>query len=125
MVKDLQKQIDKVKDVKFYDPGFHGTESYHKHMFGLKFTDSVNFFAKEKGAYWLIDVVASYRRAVGNKPFVVCYLIKNKTGDGAKFSMREDSDRPDFVKQAIQFTDLDVNVKMYLDNGVLMFPSDH
>ena len=40
--------------------GFCGTENWHRHFLGLYFTDGVKFLADNAGAYWLIDLVASY-----------------------------------------------------------------
>jgi hypothetical protein len=41
---------------------FWGTENYHKHWLGLVYTDGIKAMAELCGAYWLIDVVASYEK---------------------------------------------------------------
>ena len=119
----------------YYDPMFCGTENYNLYSpFGpasmaLKLTDSVIHFAEEKQAYWAIDVVYSYL------PKIVEIMKKHDTDivflhfdvDGGKceFYGQLDSGKPKFIEQHIEFTDLDVSVMLYLQNGVLMFPSDY
>jgi hypothetical protein len=46
-------------------------------------------------------------------------------GDKAVMTVREDTDMPIILKKNIDYTDLKVNVKFYLTNDVLMFPSDY
>src|ERR1039458_7739091 len=41
---------------------FTGTEEYHRHwMRRITFTDGVKFLAEQAGAYWLIDLIASWQ----------------------------------------------------------------
>lgn len=119
----------------YYDPMFGGTEKYNMYsplgpaFPALKLTDSVVHFAEEKQAYWVVDVVYSYL------PKIVEEMRKNNTDivflnfdvdDGkCEFYGKLDSPLPKFIRQEIEFTDLDVSVKFYLQNGVLMFPSDY
>ena len=38
---------------------FTGSENVYRHLTGLRYTDGVKFLARNAGAFWLIDVVAS------------------------------------------------------------------
>jgi hypothetical protein len=86
-------------------------------------TDSVKYFAEKKKAYWAIDVVNSYFPKLSRYDFLV--LTFDVKGKSCRFEAREDTGSPVIVKQNITYTDLDQSVKMYLSNGVLMFPSDY
>jgi len=107
----------------YFDPGYFGTDTYWKHPFGLLYTDSVKDFCTEKAAYWALDVVASYLPIIKDYEFlVICFDVD---GDHCSFYAREDTDEPEVVRQEIEYTDMPVSIKLYLCNGVLMFPSDN
>ena len=62
---------------------FSGTEAYHRlsPLHGkLVVTDGVKYLADAAGAYWLIDIIASYQIHLGKYPFQVWALTKTKTG---------------------------------------------
>lgn len=40
---------------------FTGTECYYRYLCGLRLTDGVKYLADEGGAYWLLDIIASYQ----------------------------------------------------------------
>jgi len=114
----------------YYDPGFNGTEEYHRVSIfpgAPVVTDSVIHFCEEKKAFWLMDVIASYSGKYNPEFSVAFFDLDGK--DGGLFHIHDDydSDDPDAfpatVSQEIEYTDLDVNVKLYIDNGVVMFPS--
>lgn len=107
----------------YYDPNYGGTSQYYKNIFGLKYTDSVKYFAGEFEAYWLIDLIGSYFKKLRAYEFLV--ITVDVKGDEAVLTAREDTDMPIILKKNIDFTDLKVNVKFYLSDGVLMFPSDY
>lgn len=100
---------------------FVGTEEWHKHQFGLKYTDGVKFLAENSGAYWLVDAIASYQK---KESFQLWTLTV--TDHRAVLEMREDSDAPIIVQQNIEFTDFPLpEIKLYLVDGVLMLPSEY
>jgi hypothetical protein len=107
----------------YYDPEFNGTDNYWKHPFGLLYTDSVADFAKAYGAYWVLDVVASYLPQIKKYDFLVLYF--DVEDSRCLFHAKEDTDLPDIIRQEIEFTDLTVSVKLYFVDGLLMFPSDY
>jgi len=100
-----------------------GTVCYWEHPLGLTYTDSVRDFAQDHQAYWILDVVSSYRHIFNKYPFLVVYF--DVADNHCIFHAREDSDLPDIVTQSIEYTDLTVSLKLYLVDGVLMFPSDY
>lgn len=134
---------------KYYDAMSNGTESYH-HL-GTAFdrfvyTDSVSDFIKEHNAYWIITLIQSYwnfstvvtkidrsghiewvENKKGKDNFYYC-IIKKTSKNTAVFSI--DTDKNDGVRtkvfQNIPFTDLDTDYLMfYVQDGVIMFPSDY
>lgn len=102
---------------------FIGTEQYHQHwMQQLVFTDGVKYMADAGRAFWLIDVVASYRR---KEPFQI-WELKVKPDKSCIVTMKEDTDEPNLVKQEIPYTDFPLeSIKLYLIDGVLLLPSEY
>jgi hypothetical protein len=108
----------------YYDPMFRGTDQYHRHPIGnFLFTDSVKYFCDSKEAWWTLDVVGSYMDKLKGFSFLV--LAFDVEDSRAVFTAREDSGTPAIVKQKIEYTDLSVSVKLFFEDGVLLFPSDH
>ena len=101
---------------------FIGTTQYFRHFLGLKYTDGVQYMAQAGGAFWLIDVIASYRR---KEPFQV-WELKVKPDNSCVVTMREDTDQPTKVRQEILYTDFPLeNITLYLIDGVLLLPSEY
>ena len=106
----------------YYDPRYNGTWNYYRHPLGLLYTDSVRDFAQSHHAYWVIDVVASYLPDLNQFPFLI--LCFDVDGCSCSFYAKEDSGMPDVVRQDIPYTDLGLNIKLYLEDSLLMFPTD-
>ncbi len=99
---------------------FTGTEQWYKHYLGGLFTDGVKYMAGKAGAFWLLDVIFSYRR---KEPFQI-WILKVKDRIGV-VTMREDTGQPVKVRQEIPFTDFPLaEIKLYLIDGVLLLPSE-
>jgi hypothetical protein len=111
------------KAIEYYDPNYCGTETWWKHPYGLIYTDSVRDFATKYEAYWTLDVVASYLPEVRQFDFLIVYF--DVEGEHCSFHCNEDANFPDIIRQEIEYTDLKVSIKLYLIDGVLMFPSDN
>ncbi len=107
----------------YYDPGFCGTENYWQHPFGFRYVDSVKYFCETKKAYWVLDLIGSYVPILRSYSFLVLFLDVDK--DRAQFYAREDMDTPNIVAQEILYTDLDVSIKLYWEDDIVLFPSDH
>ena len=108
----------------YYDPQFMGTEQYYRHPIGaFLYTDSIKHFCEKKEAWWTLDLIGSYVPILKKYDFLV--LTFDVTGNTAVFHAKEDTDQPDIVTQEIEYTDLPESVKLYWENGVALFPSDH
>ncbi|NCB02065.1 MAG: hypothetical protein EOM67_07840 [Spirochaetia bacterium] len=71
----------------------------------------------------MIDLIGSYFKKLRAYEFLV--ITVDVKGDEAVMTVREDTDMPIILKKNIDYTDLKINVKFYLTNDVLMFPSDY
>lgn len=104
-----------------------GTTQYYQHWTKLlKHTDGVQFLAEYAKAYWLIDLVASYQTKANIRqvPFQL-WELKVLDSKGV-VTMREDTNAPVLVKQVIEYTDFPLSeIKLYVENGVLLLPSEH
>jgi len=115
----------------YYDSQSAGDETIYRTLAGLCYTGAVKAFAEEKKAYWLIDMVWSYlprirrHNTLNQNNFLIVTLDLNKTGSGAKFTVKEDTGSVPIIVQKVPFTDLDTSVKLYLIDGALMFPSEY
>jgi len=105
---------------------FTGTENYYKHWLGqIVYTDGVKYLVDKAGAYWLIDVIASYQPTIKNVPFQV-WVLKVNADKSAEATMYADADKPVLVKQAIKYTTFPLDeIKLWLIDGVLILPSEY
>lgn len=129
-----------------------GTESYHYEpsIPFIMWTDGISQFIKEENAVWLLTLVASYAREVsdilatvspsgeisykenprGKDNFLYVSLTKGEDND-ALFTIEHDcyEDGEECVKalavQYIPYTDISESVFLYLEDSVLLFPSEH
>jgi hypothetical protein len=123
---------------KEYRSSSYGTDNYTKispFAPNLLATDGVIHMAEELQCYWLLDIVASYMTAIqrlSNKTenyFFVIRLSKLE-GNKALFTIDEGNDDEIFnIIQEIPYTDLKMNVRMYLQTDgkywTLMQPSEY
>jgi len=119
----------------YYDPRMCGTENYHlyaplgKYAPSILLTDSVVQFAKEKQAFWTLEVIYSHlpkmQKAMRDADTNIIFIHFDVDSQKCEFYAQLDSGLPRHMEQHIDFTDLDVSVELYLENGVLMFPSDY
>ena len=107
---------------------FRGTRQWYKHWAQrLVYTDGVKYLAEQAGAFWLIDAIASYQmyKQVWETGFQLWELKKNED-ESAVLTMREDSGKPERVRQNIKYTDFPLDyIKLYVVNGGLMLPSEY
>jgi hypothetical protein len=116
---------------------FTGTESYYKHLLGFRFTDGVKFLAEEAQAYWLIDAIISHQIKLRGQDFQLWLLvvgkehefIKPKPGKDAVLTCWKDTPNAGvkpLVRQDIVLTDFPLKtIKLYLENKILLLPSEH
>jgi hypothetical protein len=103
---------------------FVGSCEFYRHpLGGMLFTDGVHYLAEEAGAFWLIDVVASFQttRKLRADSFQLWRLERHaKNPEGAIVTARHDTDSPVVARQVIEYTDfpLDEPFEWYaIDNG--------
>lgn len=110
-----------------------GTEQWYQHPLGIHYTDGVKMVADKAEAYWLIDEIASYQREnliqhnralrefqlwtltvhANLSATLVCYPDSPETCEPA-------------MSQHIKFTDFPLReIKLYVENGTLLLPSEH
>jgi len=113
-----------------------GTQTYIKHISGaFVFTDGVNQLRADADCHWLVDAIASHRRKEYFQLWELKTDLENKT---AVLTMKEDSDRPELVRQEISYTNFPIEeMRFYLKEGgygtaedwteclVLMLPSEY
>jgi len=118
-------------EIAYYESPSTGTEKYHKFSSWspLVCTDGVLAFAQEHKAFWALDVVASYAkwfrdytRKTSNRFFVLTFDVKDQK---CIFRVREDTGTATLIQQRISYTDLQVSVKWYFIDGVVLFPSEY
>ena len=111
--------------------GFTGTAQYYRHWTGhLLYTDGVHFLAENAGggAYWLLDAVASYQPDCMKDAMLRDFQVWTLTVAGDKSAVlkcERDTDDVAFT-QEIPFTDFPLpEVKLYVQNGVLLLPGEY
>jgi hypothetical protein len=106
---------------------FTGTTRYYRHWLGIHYTDGIHYLAERAGAYWLIDAIASWQptvRAV-EEEFQLWELTVDEN-NRASLTARSDTGTPAIIEQKIDYTDFPLkSLTLYLENGVLLLPSEH
>lgn len=94
---------------------FTGSDEFYKHLFGVIYTEGIQHVAELCGAYWLIDIVASYQpvlvKSQRTREFQLWELIVTETKDGSREAVvtcREDTGEPPVVTQKIPYTDFPI-----------------
>ena len=109
---------------------FTGTENYYKYMGNVVLTDGTKYLADRAGAYWLMDVVASWQTAKK----VACehfQLWKLEVKEDKKATvLADDGNGNEIARQKIPYTDFPLrSQRLYLVNDgryrVLMLPSEY
>lgn len=109
---------------------FTGTDNWYRHWMGFTYTDGVKYVADEADAYWLLDAIGSYQKekmVAGNRRLQEFQLWELNVEDHKGIlTLREDSGQPIVVEQHIEYTDFPLAyIKLYLEGGVLLLPSEH
>jgi len=102
---------------------FTGCEQPFKHAISkMLYTDGVQYFAKNAGAYWFLDIVGTEVLPQGHEFAVVKLVSKDSKG-----TVVVEDGKDNFIWQkAIDYTDAPVGVwSFYLINGMLLLPSEY
>lgn len=104
---------------------FTGTFNYYPHWTkSIRWTDGIQFLVTEAGAFWLMDIVASYQPKL-KAPFQL-WKIKVNPDDSALVTMQEDTGQPYLVRQEIPYTDFPLkDFEFYCIDGVCMVKSEY
>jgi hypothetical protein len=109
---------------------FTGSETFYQHgLTPLRYTEGVHYLAETGGAYWLIDLIASYQhdRRVRANPRLQEFQLWELTVADQKgvATLREDSGCDPVIEQRIAYTNFPLlNVKLYVENRTLFLPSE-
>ncbi len=102
---------------------FTGTTQYFRHWTKkIVYTDGVQFLAEQAGAYWLIDLVASYQPLCDERQYWILVIE-----DGKYCAVCKDRDDRVLVSQKIEYSDFPAHLMpftLYLQDGVLFLPSE-
>jgi len=105
---------------------FYGTENYYKHPLVQQFlyTDGVQYFATEAGAYWFLDIVATeYFPLLKTEGFLSIQLAVQS--GAATITVTDGNDR-NLKSRRIDFTDCpEGEYLFFLTDGVLMLSSEY
>lgn len=114
---------------------FTGTENHWRHSPNVLLTDGAQFLAEEAGAYWLMDVIASYLPAVpAEEGFLVATLLKygkDVGANAANFILADDVPANTvYARQHIDYTDFPLDeIKLYVarqgKDWVVMLTSEY
>lgn len=107
------------------------TTHHYKHWLNrFVYTDGVQYLAEAAGAYWLIDAIASHQPEAVKDPMLKDFQIwrltvtQTDTSKSADLVCERDTDDA-VITQHIDCTDFPLpEIKFYLENGVLMLPSE-
>lgn len=111
---------------------FYGGDELYRHWLGIRYTEGIKYLADKAGAYWLIDAIASYqpdKRVRTNRmlqEFQLWELKVDLVKHSCVLTCRTDTDRPAIITQEIEYTDFPLDyIKLSLEGGVLLLPSEH
>ncbi|HYK01296.1 MAG TPA: hypothetical protein VE974_06040 [Thermoanaerobaculia bacterium] len=108
---------------------FTGTADYHHHeTASFSYSDGVKFLADEAGAYWLIELIASWqKRCRKDRPLRTSQVwelrVDLETKSGVLVCLRALED--EVFRISLPFTDFPLAfMRLYLENEVLMLPGE-
>jgi hypothetical protein len=118
---------------------FFGTENYYTHsLFSsdqLTYTDGVKFWVEKVGGYWFLDIVVTeFIPYISNPqnnrgPYSLasfCEIELTVYHDGTALILLNDGGEETHETKRIPFTDCPEGVwKFWLENGVMILPSEH
>ena len=122
--------------------GFTGTTQYYSHPLArsFRYTDGIKALADIAGAYWLLDLVASYiphmRQNEEIWDFSLWTITLNSDGpapdcaehvesSSAVVTCQADIDAPIFIEQEIPYTNFPENYSWYVSEGIMMLKSEY
>jgi len=111
----------------------NGANQFFKHFLGFVYTDGIRELCHSAESFWLIDLIGSYQRKCNKhndlQHFQI-WLLKVKDGEADIYCFADSvNGKLDpinaLIHQHIPYTTFPVSeVKLYLENGCLMFPTE-
>lgn len=107
---------------------FTGSTTYYRHFTNaLVYTEGVRYLAEHGRLFWLVDVIASWQtRALKDRWLSEFQLwqLRITDGRGEVICLRDVDDEA--FRQEIGSVDSALDhVRLYVENGVLLLPSEH
>lgn len=108
-------------------PQFTGTTAYYRHFTNLLYTEGVHFLAEAAGAYWLIDLIASWQpKAIKDSSLAEFQLWRLEVEESRAVAICYRDTDDEAFRQVIEFTDFPLReISLYVEGGVLLLPSEH
>ena len=111
----------------------HCSETHFKHWLGIRYTEGVKTLAEQGECYWLLDAIASYQpgKLIQSNPRLQefqLWILTVNPDHSAVLACYEDSPSTcdPVITQDIPLTDFPLSeIKMYVEYGVLLLPSEH
>jgi hypothetical protein len=104
-----------------------GSESVFRHWTRrIVYTEGVQDLAEQAGAYWLIDLIASWTLdpKVQTEEFVVWKLTVKP--DHTALAVAEDGNGNELARQEIEYSDFPLQeISLYLTDNTLLLPSEY
>jgi len=100
-----------------------GTDGYYNHPLGIIFTDGIKDIADTFGAWWLVDLVASWQGELKGHRFQVFSLTKtNETEAVVKIT---DGNENKIGFQEIPYTDFPEDITIWCVDNVCLLPVEY
>lgn len=102
---------------------FIGTEAYHRlSIFPMLATDGVRYFCEKAEAFWLFDEMCAFTIDNRTQPFIVAEVVGK---DGKAVVTYLDGNCTELATKKYTHSDLLGEYKFYINNGVIMLPSEY
>ena len=107
---------------------FTGSTEFYRHFTNaIIYTEGVKFIAERARLYWLIDLIASFQPRV-LKDAALCefqlWELRIANGKAVVVCLRDSEDEAFRFPLKLADSALDF-VRLYVENGTLMLPSEH
>ncbi len=100
------------------------TDNYHKHLFGILFTDGTKALCDQFECYWFLDIVVSYQPQLQSEEFQVWKLSRDDD-DSAVVICTNGNDKI-LKQQTISFTDFQPKeATPWVEFNVILLPCEH
>tara|TARA_B100000963_G_C22348068_1_gene545997 strand:- start:21 stop:404 length:384 start_codon:yes stop_codon:yes gene_type:complete len=127
--------MNNAKDLIFDFTAFTGSLNHYSHQLPmtpeLRLTDGTKSFAEKMGAYWLMDIIATEFLPLLSEEDYIIFIEVTVNDDNSAVIVGTDGDKGGgpitLHTRTIEYTDLPTNsgFKFYLQDGVLMLPSEY